>query len=365
MAPPSEDRVMSPATASVAVDKVFRSVPEPPEILFFGGEPLMGFPAIEKAVQTSEEYCAARRAPMPSFGIATNGILIDKETIEFFKQHHFSVTVSLDGPRRIHDRQRQFPSGKGTYDIVKKKIDLLRRSGVEIEIQAVFTDQHRKCKETIESTYASLLALGARNIALTPAIGGLPDECIDRDFLIDLEQSYSSSTGRIMDTWLTDSPIKIPHWLDLLETLISRKGSNLFCGAGNDGITVDCAGRVFPCHTLMSNSLYMGSVNDRDFPGEDFRRVTALMQRTTKDSFPKCVKCWAKRVCSPCYGDTFAAYGTLSAPRESMCTIIRSVIKATLLKVAEYMRDAGKWKRFIENVNRSNGRFTDTSMRAK
>jgi len=353
----SNNRVMNPATACVAIEKVFRSVPDVPRIQFFGGEPLIGFTTIKEAVQASEKYCNAHQARIPAFTITTNGTLIDKEMIEFFKRHNFSVTISLDGPQHINDKQRQFPSGKGTYDIVKKKIDLLRSAGVEIGIEAVFTDNHRKCKETIESTYEFLLKLGARDICLTPAIGGSPDERLDGDFLANLEQSYTSSTERIMDSWLTDSPIKIPHWLDILHRLISRNGKTHFCDAGYEGITVDYSGKIFPCHTLMRNSLYMGSVYDREFPGKDFRRVTALMLQTSKDSFPKCVKCWAKKLCSPCYGDTFAACGTLSAPRESICIIIRSVTKAILLKVAEFMSDEAKWKRFVESVNRSHVRF--------
>jgi uncharacterized protein len=354
---------MSPATACLAVEKVFRSIPDIPEIVFFGGEPLMGFTTIKKTVQTSEEYCMAHQARMPTFTIATNGTLIDKKMTEFFKRHNFSVIISLDGRQHINDQQRQLPSGKGTYDIVKKKIDLLRDAGVEIGIKAVFTDNHRKCKETIESTYQFLLKLGARDIYLTPAIGGSPDECLDGNFLVDLEQSYASSTERIMDSWLTDSPIKIPYWLDILYRLISRKGKTHFCDAGYKGITVDCSGKVFPCHTLISNSLYMGSVYDRELPGEVFRRVTALMRQTSKDSFPKCVKCWAKKLCSPCYGDTFAASGTLTVPRESICVVIRSVARAILLKVAEFITDEEKWKRFVESLNRSHGRFDADCMK--
>jgi uncharacterized protein len=317
----------------------------------------MGFTTIKKAVQTSEEYCTAHQAQMPTFTIATNGTLIDKEMIEFFKRHNFSVTISLDGPQHINDKQRQFPSGKGTYDVVKEKIDLLRRAGVEIGIEAVFTDNHRNCKETIESTYEFLLKLGAQDIYLTPAIGGSPDESLEGSLLADLEQSYTASTERIMDSWLTDTPIRIAHCLDILHTLISQIGKTHFCGAGYGVITVDCSGKVFPCYTLISDSLYMGSVYDKEFPGEDFRRVTALMRQTSKDSFPKCVKCWAKKLCSPCYGDAFAACGTLSAPRESICVIIRSVARAILLKVAEFMTDEEKWKRFVENISRSNVRF--------
>jgi uncharacterized protein len=289
--------------------------------------------------------------------ITTNGTLIDQQVIEFFKRHNFLVTISLDGPKHINDKQRQFPSGNGSYDIVKEKIDLLRRAGIEIRIEAVFTGNHTKCEATIESTYEFLLKLGARDIYLTPAMGGSLDECLDGTLLADLEQSYTASTERIMDSWLTDSPIRIPHWLDILHTLISRKGKTHFCGAGYTGITVDCSGKVFPCYTLMNDNLFMGSVYDKDFPGEDFRRVTALMRQTTKDSFPKCVKCWAKKLCSICYGDTSTACGTLSAPRERLCVMIRSVARATLLKVAQFMTDDEKWKRFVENINRSHVRF--------
>ena len=353
----TDSRVMSPATAGVAIEKVFRSVPEIPWVQFFGGEPLIGFATIKEAVRASERYCIAHQAQMPVFTISTNGTLIDKEVIEFFKVYNFSVTISLDGPQHINDKQRQFPSGIGTYEIIKKKIDLLRSAGIEISIEAVFTDNHSNCSETIESTYEFLVKLGAQDIILTPAIGGSPDECLDKYFLANLEQNYTASTERIMDSWLTDSPIRTPYWVDILDTLISRKGKTHFCGAGYKGITVDCSGKIFPCYNLISDSLYMGNVYDKEFPGEDFKRVTAMMRRTSKDSFTKCAKCWAKKLCSPCYGDTFSGCGTLSAPRESICVMIRSVARATLLKVAEFMTDDEKWKRFVENFNRLHAHF--------
>ncbi len=353
----SHDGVMIPATARAAIERVFKSVLHVSEILFFGGEPLIGFPTIKEAVRATEEYCTAHQARMPAFAITTNGTLLDGEVIDFFQRHRFLVTISLDGPPHINDKQRQFPTGQGTYNLVKKKIDLLRNAGIEIGIEAVFTENHRICKETIESTYQFLRECGARDICLTPAIGGAPGESLDEDFLADLEQSYAASTERIMDSWLTNSPIRMPYWFDMLDALMSRNGKTHFCGAGCDGITVDWSGKVFPCYTLMSNSFFMGSVYDKGFPGKDFRKVKALMRRTSKDSFPKCVKCWAKKLCSPCYGDAFAACGTLSAPREMICVIIRSVARTILLKVAEFMSDDEKWNKLVENVNRSRVRF--------
>ena len=346
----ADNRVMSPATACAAIEKAFRTEPERLSIAFFGGEPLIGFHTIKEAVRASEEYCLAHQAQAPTFEITTNGTLIDRKMTEFFKAHDFSVIISLDGPRHINDKQRPFSSGKGTYDVVKKNIDLLRGAGVVISIEAVFTDNHTNCRETVESTYGFLCKLGARDIFLTPAMGGSPEKSLGGRLLADLEQSYTASTERIMDSWLTDSPIRLTYWLDIVRTLLSRKGKTHFCGAGCAGITVDCSGRVFPCYNLISDGLSMGSVHGVTFPGQDFRRVTALMRQTSKDSFPKCVKCWAKKLCSPCYGDTFGISKTLSAPGESICTIIRAVAKTILLKVAEFIIDGEKWGKFVGNL---------------
>ena len=360
----SDNRVMSPATARISIEKILKSVTDLRKILFFGGEPLIGFAAIRESVKASEEYCRAYQAQMPAFTISTNGTLINQKIIDFFQKHNFSVIISLDGPQAVNDKQRKFRSGKGTYDTVIKKIDLLRDAGIEISIEVVFTDNHKYYKETIESTYEFLTKLGGRDIILTPAIGGSPDESINESLLTDLEQNYTASTEKIMDSWLTDSPIRMPYWFDIMHTLLSRNSSARSCGAGFERITVDCSGKVFPCYMLISDSLFMGNVNDKDFPGKNFTRVTALMRRTSKDSFAKCVKCWAKNLCSPCYGDTFFANGNLSAPRESICVIIRAVAKAILMKVTEFVTDDARWKKFAENVNWAQAQF-DIECKAK
>jgi uncharacterized protein len=346
-----DEQVMNPATASAAIEKVFSAAPGTPWVQFLGGEPLLGFAAIREAAKSGERYCVDHRAQRPAFAITTNGTLVDQRAIDFFKAHDFSVTVSLDGPRHVNDRQRRFPSGSGTYDIVKKNIDRLRKAGLGVRIEAVFTDRHTDEKETIESTYRFLSRFSAGDICLKPAIGGSPG--LDRDSLAHLEKTYAASTERIMDSWLTDSPMRLTYWVDILETIISRKGKTHFCGAGFNTITVDCSGKVFPCHTLMSDRFYMGNVHDADFPGRNFRKVAALMRRSSKESFSKCVRCWARKLCSPCYGDTSFASGTLGAPRESLCVIIRAAAETTLLKIAEFMIDGDKWKRFVENVNRT------------
>ena len=46
----------------------------------------------------------------------TNGTLIDEAWCDFFAEEHVNVGVSIDGPKRLHDRNRLTRSGRGTFD---------------------------------------------------------------------------------------------------------------------------------------------------------------------------------------------------------------------------------------------------------
>ena len=46
----------------------------------------------------------------------TNGTLIDEAWCDFFAEEHVNVGVSVDGPKRLHDRNRLTRSGRGTFD---------------------------------------------------------------------------------------------------------------------------------------------------------------------------------------------------------------------------------------------------------
>lgn len=61
---------------------------------FYGGEPLLNFPLIEKSVA----YCKSLHLPTRSLGynMTTNAMLLDKY-IDFLVENEFNITISLDG----------------------------------------------------------------------------------------------------------------------------------------------------------------------------------------------------------------------------------------------------------------------------
>jgi uncharacterized protein len=69
----------------------------------------------------------------------TNGTLIDDGWCEFFREAQVNLGVSIDGPRRFHDRSRVTRAGRGTFDRTIAGISLLRRRGIPFHVISVLT----------------------------------------------------------------------------------------------------------------------------------------------------------------------------------------------------------------------------------
>ena len=69
----------------------------------------------------------------------TNGTLIDDAWCAFFADERVNVGVSVDGPKRFHDRHRLTRSGRGTFDRTIAGIRLLRRHEVPFHVISVLS----------------------------------------------------------------------------------------------------------------------------------------------------------------------------------------------------------------------------------
>lgn len=93
-------------------------------LAFYGGEPLLEFPLIKKCV----EYIMKNKGDQSiTFPMTTNGTLLDKEKIEFLVKNNFTLMISLDGEKESHNANRNFASGKGSFDLIMKNLELLKK----------------------------------------------------------------------------------------------------------------------------------------------------------------------------------------------------------------------------------------------
>lgn len=96
-------------------------------VVFHGGEPLLfgaeNLVHFAKQIRKSLEEAACT----VDFGIQTNGVLLKEEHLEMFNEENISVSLSLDGPKEMHDAHRLDMRRKPTFDRVHAALKLLQK----------------------------------------------------------------------------------------------------------------------------------------------------------------------------------------------------------------------------------------------
>ena len=164
-----------------------------------GGEPtLMGLPFFEKAIEFQKEY---GRNHVVGNGLQTNGLLIDKNWAEFFKEYKFLVGLSIDGPEHVHDHYRLMRNGKGSWSRVADKAKLLLDAGVEVNALAVVNDYSVKYPEEI---YEYLKSIGLNYMQFIPCVETDPrNPGQSAPFTVPAEK-FGEFLRTVFDLWLAD-----------------------------------------------------------------------------------------------------------------------------------------------------------------
>jgi len=85
------------------------------DVSFYGGEPLLNPDLITKCMDYTLKKAEGK---LVSFHVTTNGSLLTDEIIEALLKSNSKITVSLDGPKEIQDKNRKTICGEGTFDLV-------------------------------------------------------------------------------------------------------------------------------------------------------------------------------------------------------------------------------------------------------
>lgn len=106
------------------LDLVDRRLPavENLSVLWYGGEPLVGLPALLGLSDQLLTRAAAAGAGYQA-AIITNGYLLTAEVARRLRDRSVGAAqITLDGPAEIHDRRRPLTSGRGTFDRILANI---------------------------------------------------------------------------------------------------------------------------------------------------------------------------------------------------------------------------------------------------
>jgi uncharacterized protein len=90
---------------------------------FFGGEPLIEFKLIERAVEFLKNRIGKRETRV-EVTVASNGTMLTDRILEFLVKHNVYIQFSIDGNREQHDRNRVFKANKkGSFDKIMENLE--------------------------------------------------------------------------------------------------------------------------------------------------------------------------------------------------------------------------------------------------
>ena len=145
----------------------------PDEIVRFswhGGEPtVLGVGYFRRIVAIERRLCPPGRTI--ANGLQTNGTLLDGEWGRFLAEEGFSVGLSLDGPRDLHDRYRLTRGGKSAFEETMRGYEILRRSGVPTDILCVVGAHNVRYPAEV---YGFFREIGAAFVTFLPLVERRP-----------------------------------------------------------------------------------------------------------------------------------------------------------------------------------------------
>jgi uncharacterized protein len=111
------------------------------ELIFYGGEPLLSMDMIYRIASQVRPLAEAQNIKF-TFSFITNGTLLTSRLVEKLKPLGMrAASVTLDGPREVHNAFRPFRSGQGSFDTIVRNIKEVC-SLIDVQLGGNYTRDH-------------------------------------------------------------------------------------------------------------------------------------------------------------------------------------------------------------------------------
>lgn len=220
-------------------DKAKKEKTEAVRIVFHGGEPLLNYEVIRFIIhQVKEKYSAFHTV----YGITINGLCLEKEKIKFLAENIQDITVSLDGMKETHDRNRVDVFGQGTYNQIIDGFLALKEQKEEIRLRMTVTSN------TVRQLYDNIVYLVS--VGFKVIIPGI--DYGDSNWTEETMELLQKQLIKIKEYIKEQCNEKI--YVAMLESEeIRGKG---MCTGGRDSFHISPEGDIYPCVYTVGEKFY-------------------------------------------------------------------------------------------------------------
>lgn len=311
-------------------------------ISFYGGEPLLNLPLIQRCVSYARDRWADLKV---QFGLTTNGFLLAGPAASFLAAEAFLIVVSLDGPAEIHDRHRLTLEGSPTWGTILSNLRGFLvahpeyRTNAKLRFNAVAGNDTDLCKVQAFFEHAELLSdemgLEISGQKLHP---GKPEIIKDSpllasrqvllaDFQAGLKSGQFGQDRDLKSRWaqvsLFEKPFLLLHKRRYLSPHLPEEMRLLAtCLPGERRTFVNSDGDYFACERVVECP--DGKIGDTH-NGVDVNKVMDVLQRWNQAAGDQCRFCWCLPTCDVgCFATVGEEGNITSESRRQACAICRA-----------------------------------------
>lgn len=334
---------MDRKTAEKAVDIALQSPARFLDFEFQGGEPLLNFEIIKHIVNYTEVRKGTHEV---RYNIVSNLTLLTDEILVFLKDHHFGISTSIDGDEIVHNVNRPFLDGHGSFSTVQKSIQKIREQGIHIGAIETTTRTSLKYPREIVRSYVDL---GFDSIFLRPLtplgkaaanwdeIGYTPEEFIE---------FYKTALDELLLINKEGRFIKESH-TSIFLARIEGRGINYMelrspCGAGIGQLAYFADGNIFTCdegrmlYEMGQNTFCLGNVDESSYSDLIQHTVCrSVCASSILETIPSCCDCVYQSYCGTCPVVNYAFNKDIieKTPRGYRCRLNQGILDVIFTKL--------------------------------
>lgn len=334
---------------------------------FYGGEPLLNFEVLKSTIEYANQILRGKNI---HYNVTTNGTLVTKEVAKFLVQNHVIVTFSLDGPQEIHDENRIFVDGIGSFAATIKGIETFASSARTFNEEARFTinmvisgpnyiEKYKKIDRFLKGLdwYSENIIVRCSGVDSGPEKGEciLPHSTEELEIFKDMKEWLAQwSDGKIetsdeevfSESSLNEELLKI-HKRQLIDKPTQQYSMNGCCVPGQRRTYVSIQGELFPCERIGNNIPNIGDVNG----GFDVSNIKKYyMDDFIVESKKICKNCWATNLCGLCYANCYDEKGMNIEYKNTLCLYERFGLEKSLSRYYRILENNPKKIEFFDDV---------------
>jgi len=304
---PNQDR-FSQGTISRLVDFILDAAGDRATVEFQGGEPLLAFDSIRRIIEEFKTRLEFEPGQI-RFTLSSNLTTLNNEKIRYLTNNLVQIVASIDGPPDIHDEQRPYASGKGSYRTTSRAFDRAKDAGAKMGIIAVAT---RHSQGNAEAIVDEVIDRSVQDVCINmpeqsgralekeqwKKIGLSPEQCFElwRDAVEYIATQQKSDQAPINEKFLQLILYKLfmpesPNFTDWRSP----------CGATIGQISFDHEGNIYPCDEARGDkNLLLGNVNEDSYADVIRNELTQEIIGSSLLENGICDACVYKPFCGVC-----------------------------------------------------------------